>query len=80
MVIKRVSELAASGVGVKSYPSFTKPARQRWESIPADIRKRLLSDVWCGLIQPNGVLLFIEPETWRILLRCPMRALRESCS
>jgi hypothetical protein len=27
---------------------FTKPARQRWESIPADIRQRLLSNVWCG--------------------------------
>ena len=79
MAIKRVPELAESTVGVESFPSFTKPARQRWESIPADIRKRLLSDVWCGLIQPNGVLLFIEPETWRILPTCPMRALRESC-
>jgi hypothetical protein len=32
----------------ESLPAFTKPARQRWESIPADIRKRLLSNVWCG--------------------------------
>ncbi len=40
-------ELAESTVGVESFPSFTKPARQRWESIPADIRKRLLSNVWC---------------------------------
>ena len=29
-------------------PTFTKPARQRWESIPAEIRQRLLSNVWCG--------------------------------
>ena len=35
--------------GVESFPNFTKPARQRWESIPADIRQRLLSNVWCGL-------------------------------
>jgi bacterioferritin-associated ferredoxin len=33
---------------VESLPAFTAPARQRWESIPADIRQRLLSNVWCG--------------------------------
>ena len=48
MAIKRVPELAESAVGVESFTSFTKPARQRLESIPADIRKRLLSNVWCG--------------------------------
>lgn len=48
MAIKRVPELAESIAGVESFPSFTKPARQRWESIPADIRQRLLSNVWCG--------------------------------
>jgi hypothetical protein len=35
-------------VAIESLPSFTKPARQHWESIPADIRRRLLSNVWCG--------------------------------
>jgi len=35
-------------MGTESLPTFTKPARQRWESIPADIRERLLSNVWCG--------------------------------
>ena len=48
MAIKRMSELAESTVGVESFPSFTKPARQRWESIPANIHQRLLSNVWCG--------------------------------
>jgi hypothetical protein len=33
---------------VESLPNFTRPARQRWESIPADIRQRLLANVWCG--------------------------------
>ena len=33
---------------VESLPTFTEPARQRWEAIPADIRQRLLSNVWCG--------------------------------
>lgn len=33
---------------VESLPTFTQPARQRWEAIPADIRQRLLSNVWCG--------------------------------
>lgn len=35
-------------MSAESLPTFTKPARQRWESIPADIRQRLLSKVWCG--------------------------------
>ncbi|WP_404299429.1 hypothetical protein [Alicycliphilus denitrificans] len=35
-------------MAIESLPAFTKPARQRWESIPADIRQRLLSNVWCG--------------------------------
>lgn len=37
-----------SSSGVESLPTFTKPARQRWESIPAHARQRLLSNVWCG--------------------------------
>lgn len=48
MARNRMPELAESTAGVESFPSFTKPARQRWESIPADIRQRLLSNVWCG--------------------------------
>ena len=48
MAIKRVPELAESTVGVESFPTFTKPARERWEPIPADIRQRLLSNVWCS--------------------------------
>ena len=39
---------AALVKGVEHLPTFTQPARQRWESIPADIRQRLLSNVWCG--------------------------------
>jgi hypothetical protein len=35
-------------VTIESLPTFTNPARQRWESIPADTRQRLLSNVWCG--------------------------------
>lgn len=33
---------------IESLPTFTRQARQRWESIPAIIRQRLLSNVWCG--------------------------------
>jgi Zn finger protein HypA/HybF involved in hydrogenase expression len=32
---------------VELLPNYTRPARQRWESIPADIRQRLLANVWC---------------------------------
>ena len=45
MARHRMPELVASTAGVASFPNFTKPARQRWESIPADIRQRLLSNV-----------------------------------
>jgi hypothetical protein len=37
-----------SRMPVESLPEFTKAARQRWESIPAEIRQRLLAIVWCG--------------------------------
>ena len=33
---------------IESLPEFTRPARRRWEAIPADVRRRLLSNVWCG--------------------------------
>ena len=33
---------------IESLPDFTPPARQRWESIPGDIRQRFLANVWCG--------------------------------
>ena len=49
-------ELAQSTVGVESFPTFTKPARQRWESIPANIRQRLLSNVWCGQCRPETTI------------------------
>lgn len=35
-------------MAIESLPGFTRPARQRWESIPAHIRQRLLANVWCG--------------------------------
>lgn len=38
----------ASSPAVESLPTLTKPARQRWQSIPAHVRQRLLSNVWCG--------------------------------
>jgi uncharacterized protein (DUF1778 family) len=39
---------AALATGVEHLSIFTQLARHRWESIPADIRQRLLSNVWCG--------------------------------
>ena len=33
--------------GVESLPAFTEEARRRWMGIPADIRQRLLANVWC---------------------------------
>lgn len=33
---------------IESLPNFTRTARQRWESIPANIRQLLLANVWCG--------------------------------
>ena len=34
-------------MGTESLPNFTPQARKRWESVPADIRRRLLSNVRC---------------------------------
>ena len=33
-------------MNVEHLPDFTPEARQRWESIPAHIRKELLANVW----------------------------------
>ncbi|MDM7457226.1 MAG: hypothetical protein P3W97_008275 [Tepidimonas sp.] len=33
---------------IESLPTFTTLARQRWDSIPADICRRLLSNVRCS--------------------------------
>lgn len=33
---------------VSSLPTFTKPARERWEVLPSALHQRLLSNVWCG--------------------------------
>lgn len=33
---------------IESLPTFTAPAAKLWSAIPADVRKRLLSNVWCG--------------------------------
>ncbi len=35
-------------MAVESLPDFTRTARQCWESIPSEIRKQLLANVWCG--------------------------------
>jgi hypothetical protein len=33
---------------VESIPKFTPAAAKLWEAIPAETRKMLLSNVWCG--------------------------------
>ena len=33
---------------IELLPIITEPVRQRWETIPADIRQRLLYSLWCG--------------------------------
>jgi hypothetical protein len=43
-------------VAIESLPALTKPAGQRRESIPADIRQRLLSNVWCGHCRPEATI------------------------
>lgn len=41
---------------VESLPNFTGAARQRWESIPARIRKELLANVWCGQCRDTAII------------------------
>ncbi|MEO7338332.1 MAG: hypothetical protein ABIV63_17300 [Caldimonas sp.] len=33
---------------VESIPKFTVPAGKLWAAVPADYKKLLLSNVWCG--------------------------------
>ena len=33
---------------IESIPQFSAPAAKLWEAIPAETRKMLLSNVWCG--------------------------------
>lgn len=35
-------------MAIESIPNFTKPATKLWAAIPADTRKQLISNVWCG--------------------------------
>lgn len=35
-------------MSVESFPKFTPPAAKLWADIPAQTRKQLLSNVWCG--------------------------------
>ena len=48
MPVAQVENPEEYAMTVESLPDFTRPARQRWESIPADIRQRLLANVRCG--------------------------------
>ncbi len=41
---------------VESLPEFTDTAAKLWASIPADIRKDLLANVWCGTCR-HGVTI-----------------------
>jgi hypothetical protein len=47
-------------MGVESIPDFTPLARERWESIPADIRRRLLSNVWCGRCRHETTIINVS--------------------
>jgi len=35
-------------MSIESLPKFTAPAAKLWEAIPADYRKKLRTNVWCG--------------------------------
>ncbi|CAG1000810.1 hypothetical protein BURK2_02993 [Burkholderiales bacterium] len=48
LLLKDVRRWVRCTMHLESLPNFTKPARQRWETIPAGIRQRLLFNVWCG--------------------------------
>ena len=33
---------------IETIPKFTPLAAKLWDAVPADLRKKLLSNVWCG--------------------------------
>ena len=47
-ILRNSPEGNISRMPVESIPKFTAQAAKLWDSIPADTRKLLLSNVWCG--------------------------------
>jgi len=41
---------------VETLPHFTAPAAKLWKAIPADARKSLLSNVWCGTCRREVII------------------------
>ena len=35
-------------MNIESIPNFTAPAMKLWSAVPSDIKRQLLSNVWCG--------------------------------
>jgi len=35
-------------MSIESTPNFTNPSAKLWQAIPSEIRKKLLTNVWCG--------------------------------
>ena len=43
-----LSGIKLDSMSIESFPKFTGPAAELWAAIPAEAKKQLLSNVWCG--------------------------------
>lgn len=43
-------------MSIESIPNFTKPAAKLWAAIPADAKKKILTNIWCSKCQ-HGVTI-----------------------
>ena len=47
-MLATISKIVENSMTVESLPKFTPQAAKLYAAIPADVRKLLLSNVWCG--------------------------------
>jgi len=41
---------------IESIPKFTTPAAKLWAAIPAEAKKKILTNVWCGKCQHEVII------------------------
>ena len=52
-------------MNVTPLPRFTPDAHRLWDAIPADVRPRLLANVWCGHCRDEVTITRFHGETLR---------------
>lgn len=62
---------------VESIPKFTAPAAKLYAAIPDDVRKQLLSNVWCGKCR-HEVTITNFPMPFDLAICCLSRSVQNA--